>query len=225
MSLLKCHGFLFDMDGVLVDSHLVVERTWRRWAERHGMDGDAIVPIAHGRRASDTLRDIAPHLDIAAETAWLDEVERHDMDGVVAMPGASTLLTHLPGLSWAIVTSCSDALVRARLTAAGLPIPRVLIAAERIANGKPAPDGYLAGARALGFAPTDCVVFEDAPPGIASALAAGARVVGLATTYPAEQLTGATRIVRDLSEVRIGRDHGAQPVLGGHDVFHVLLGG
>ena len=68
MSLLKCHGFLFDMDGVLVDSHAVVERTWQRWAERHGMDADAIVPIAHGRRASDTLRDLVPHLDIAAET-------------------------------------------------------------------------------------------------------------------------------------------------------------
>lgn len=225
MSLLKCHGFLFDMDGVLVDSHVVVERTWRRWAERRGFDADAIVPIAHGRRASDTLRDIAPHLDIAAETAWIDDVERHDMEGVVAMPGASALLTHLPGLSWAIVTSCSDALARARLTAAGLPIPRVLIAAERIANGKPAPDGYLAGARALGVAATDCVVFEDAPPGIKAGIAAGARVVGLATTFPAEQLTEATRIVRDLSEVRIGRDHGAQPVLGGRDVFHVLLGG
>lgn len=224
MSLLKCHGFLFDMDGVLVDSRVVVERTWRKWADRHGMDADAIVPIAHGRRASDTLRDIAPQLDIAAETAWIDDVERHDLEGVVAMPGAAALLAHLPGLAWAIVTSSSDALARARLTAAGLPIPRVLIASERIANGKPAPDGYIAGARALGMAPADCVVFEDAPPGIAAGIAAGARVVGLATTYPAEQLTAATRVVRDLSEVRIGRDHGAQPVLGGHDVFHVLLG-
>ncbi|HNV73334.1 MAG TPA: HAD-IA family hydrolase [Gemmatimonadaceae bacterium] len=225
MSLLKCHGFLFDMDGVLVDSRAVVERTWQRWAERRGFDADAIVPIAHGRRASDTLRDIAPHLDIAAETAWIDEVERNDLEGVVAMPGAAALLAHLPGLAWAIVTSCSDALARARLAACGLPIPRVLIAAERIGAGKPAPDGYLAGARALGIAPAECVVFEDAPPGIQAGLVAGARVVGLATTYPAERLTDATRIVRDLTEVRIGRDHGAQPVLGGHDVFHVLLGG
>lgn len=224
MSLLKCHGFLFDMDGVLVDSHVVVERSWRRWADRHGMNGDAIVPIAHGRRASDTLRDIAPHLDIAAETAWIDDIERHDMDGVVAMPGAATLLAHLPGLAWAIVTSCSDALARARLEACRLPIPRVLIAAERISNGKPAPDGYLAGARALGIPPADCIVFEDAPPGIAAGISAGARVVALSTTFPVEQLTEATRIVRDLSEVRVGRDHGAQPVLGGHDVFHVLLG-
>jgi mannitol-1-/sugar-/sorbitol-6-phosphatase len=225
MSLLKCHGFLFDLDGVLVDSHLVVERTWRRWAARHGMDGDAIVPIAHGRRASDTLREIVPHLDIAAEVQWLDDTERRDLDGVVAMPGAVQLLTHLPGLAWAIVTSCSDALARARLAACGLPMPRSLIASERIANGKPAPDGYLAGARALGLPPAECVVFEDAPPGIEAGIAAGCRVVGLATTYPAERLTAATRVVKDLSEVRIGRDHGAAPALHAQDTFHVLLGG
>ena len=136
------------------------------------------------------------------------------MEGVVAMPGAASLLTHLPGLAWAIVTSCSDALARARLEACGLPIPRVLIAAERIANGKPAPDGYLAGARALGIPPADCIVFEDAPPGITAGIGAGARVVALTTTFPQEQLTEATRIVRDLTEVRIGRDHGAQPGAG-----------
>lgn len=225
MSLLKCHGFLFDLDGVLVDSHLVVERTWRRWAARHGLDGDAIVPLAHGRRSGDTIREVAPQLDLAAEVAWLDEAERGDMDGVVALPGAVSLLSHLPGVAWAIVTSCSDALARERLATCGLPIPRVLIASERIARGKPAPDGYLAGARALGIAPAECLVFEDTPPGIDAGLAAGCRVVGLATTFPAERLETATRVVRDLSEVRVGRDHGSAPTLHAQERFHVLLGG
>lgn len=224
MSLLKCHGFLFDMDGVLVDSRAVVDRCWRRWAARHGMDAEPIIAVAHGRRSSDTMRDIAPHLDIGAEVAWLDEAERIDMDGVVAMPGAVALLSHLPGVSWAIVTSAGDALARERLAVCGLPIPRVLIASERISNGKPAPDGYRAGARALGIDPAECVVFEDSPPGIEAGLAAGARVVGIATTYPAERLSRATRVVRDLSEVHVGRDHGATPSLLGNDVFHVLLG-
>lgn len=215
---LTCRGFLFDMDGVLVNSHAVVDRTWRRWAVRHNMDPDAIIAVAHGRRTGDTLRDIAPHLDIAAEVQWLDEAERQDMDGIVAMPGAAATLTHLPGVAWAIVTSCGDALARARLAAAGLPIPRVLIASERIERGKPFPDGYLAGARALHQAPTDCIVFEDTPPGIDAGLAAGAQVVGLATTYDAARLTAATRVVRDLSEVHIGRT-GA-----GASDFHVLLG-
>lgn len=224
MSLLKCHGFLFDMDGVLVDSRAVVDRTWRRWAIRHDMDPDAIIAVAHGRRSSDTLRDVAPHLDIAAEVAWLDEAERKDMDGVVALPGAAALLSHLPGVAWAIVTSSGDALARERLTVCGLPIPRILIASERITNGKPAPDGYLAGARALGIAASDCVVFEDAPPGIEAGLAAGAKVVGLATTYPADRLTRATHVVKDLTAVHIGHDHAAAPSLLGHELFHVLLG-
>ena len=224
MSLLKCHGFLFDMDGVLVDSRAVVDRCWRRWAARHDMDPEPIIAVAHGRRSSDTLREVAPHLDIAAEVAWLDEAERTDMDGLTAMSGAVALLTHLPGVSWAIVTSAGDALARERLTVCGLPIPRALIASERITNGKPAPDGYLAGARALGIAPADCVVFEDSPPGIEAGLAAGARVVGIATTYPAERLARATRVVRDLSEVHVGRDHAASAGLMGDSVFHVLLG-
>lgn len=224
MSLLKCHGFLFDMDGVLVDSRSVVDRTWRKWAVRHDMDPDAIIDVAHGRRASDTLRDIAPHLDIAAEVKWLDETERADVEGVVALPGAAALLSHLPGLSWAIVTSSGDALARERLTVCGLPIPRVLIASERITNGKPSPDGYLAGARGLGLSASDCVVFEDAPPGIEAGLAAGAKVVGLATTYPANRLTRATHVVRDLSAVHVGHDHAATLAAMGHEVFHVLLG-
>jgi sugar-phosphatase len=179
------------------------------------MDPDPIIAVAHGRLASDTLRDIAPHLDIAKETRWLDDVERQDMEGVHAMPGAVALLTHLPGVSWAIVTSCGDALARARLTACGLPIPRKLIAAERIARGKPDPDGYLMGAKALGIAAGDCLVFEDAPPGVQAGLAAGCKVVALQTTYPAERLTEATRLVKDLSEVHIGR---------AKELFHVSLG-
>jgi sugar-phosphatase len=134
------------------------------------------------------------------------------------MPGAVATLTHLPGVSWAIVTSCGDTLARARLEAAFLPIPRVLIASERIDRGKPFPDGYLAGARGLHVSATDCIVFEDTPPGIEAGLAAGAQVVGLSTTYDGERLTAATRVVRDLSEVHIGR---AGTAAG---EFHVLLG-
>ena len=224
MSLLKCHGFLFDMDGVLVDSRSVVDRTWRKWAARHGLDPDPILAVAHGRRSGDTVRAVAPHLDIAKEVAWLDDAERRDMDGVVALPGAVALLAHLPGVAWAIVTSSGDALARERLTACGLPIPRALIASERVSAGKPAPDGYVAGARALGIAASECLVFEDTPPGIKAGLAAGARVVAVATTYAADRLTEATCVVRDLSELHVGRDHSATPTLPGSDVFHVLLG-
>jgi beta-phosphoglucomutase-like phosphatase (HAD superfamily) len=80
MSLLKCHGFLFDMDGVLVDSRAVVERTWQRWAERRGFDADAIVPIAH-RPAPVTRWRHRPAPRHRRRDGLIDEVEQNDLEG------------------------------------------------------------------------------------------------------------------------------------------------
>src|SRR6266704_1712993 len=66
---LRCSAFLFDLDGVLVDSRAVVERVCRTWALRHGLDPEKVMRIAHGRRARDTVEAVAPHLDIAS-TVW-----------------------------------------------------------------------------------------------------------------------------------------------------------
>src|SRR6266700_2449229 len=68
---LRCSAFLFDLDGVLVDSRAVVERVCRTWALRHGLDPEKVMRIAHGRRARDTVKAVAPHLDIAREVEWI----------------------------------------------------------------------------------------------------------------------------------------------------------
>jgi sugar-phosphatase len=78
---------------------------------------------------------------------------------------------------WALVTSASQRVARHRLASAGLPLPRLLIGAEEVVRGKPDPEPYLLAASRLGLAPADCLVFEDAPAGIASALQAGCQVV------------------------------------------------
>ena len=93
------------------------------------------------------------------------------------VPGVRRFLTSLPAGAWAVVTSCAPDLARLRLSAVGLPIPEVVVTSDDVSNGKPAPDGYRLGAQRLGVDPAACVVFEDAPPGIAAGLAAGARVV------------------------------------------------
>jgi sugar-phosphatase len=72
-----------------------------------------------------------------------------------------------------------------------------MMVAEEVKRGKPAPDGYRLGAERLGYAPSDCMVFEDAPAGIASARAAGARVVGVTTTHAAAALPGADATIAD----------------------------
>ena len=116
----RCKAFLFDLDGVLVDSRAVVERTWQRWAaERHPIDLAKLLHVAHGRRARDTLLIMAPHLATDEEVAWLDATELADVEGLRALPGAKELLTALPRDRWAIVTSCGRDLARLRLGAVG----------------------------------------------------------------------------------------------------------
>jgi sugar-phosphatase len=89
----------------------------------------------------------------------------------------------------------------ARLRAAGLPVPPVLITADDVHFGKPHPEGFLLAAKALGVPPTSCVVVEDSPAGVAAGKAAGALVVALTTTHSADVLTAADIVVSDLSEL------------------------
>ena len=203
---IRCSAFLFDLDGVLVDSRAVVERVCRLWAQRHGLDPEQVLRIAHGRRSRDTVRAAAPHLDADREAAWIDAVELADVAGLSAVAGAGTLLAALPAASWAVVTSCGRPLAERRLTAVGLPIPTVVVTSEEVAHGKPAPDGYQLGAKRLGQDPATCVVFEDAPAGIAAGRAAGARVIGLTTMLAAAELTGADATTPDFTAIRVRQD-------------------
>jgi sugar-phosphatase len=185
---------LFDCDGVLVDSAASVERAWRRWATERGLDDDAVVAIAHGRRTEDTLRDLGFADDLASEVERIEGAEVADAASVSAFPEAAALLPALPPEAWAVVTSGTPALATSRLAAAGLPLPSVLVTADDVAAGKPDPEGYLEAARRLGRPPAECLVIEDAPAGVQAALAAGMRVVALPTTHPAEELVAATLV-------------------------------
>lgn len=204
---LRCKAFLFDLDGVLVDSRAVVERTWCRWAERHHVDANALLEIAHGRRTRDTLAAAALGVDIDSEVAWLDAAELNDIDGLRAVPGAKEFVSALPAGRWAIVTSCGRALAQLRLESVGLPLPDLLIVSEDVSRGKPAPDGYRLAADRLGYGPSDCIVFEDAPAGAAAGRAAGARVVGLTTTHSAADLPDVAAAIPDFSGVHVRPDH------------------
>lgn len=204
---IRCSAVLFDLDGVLVDSRAVVERVCRLWAARLGIDADALLRVAHGRRTRDTVRIVAPHVDPDSEVAWIDNAELLDTEGLVEIPGVRRFLTSLPARCWAVVTSCGPDLARLRLASVGLPIPDVVVTSDDVARGKPAPDGYRLGARRLGVDPAACVVFEDAPPGIAAGLAAGARVVGLRTTHPEGDFAGAAAVIPDFTGIQVRHDH------------------
>ncbi|HTS38709.1 MAG TPA: HAD-IA family hydrolase [Candidatus Solibacter sp.] len=206
MRKLTCAAILFDLDGVLVDSTKAVEREWREWAALKGVDGDAIVAIAHGVRSIEVIRRTAPHLDAEAEAAALENHEAHDHRGVSCMPGALELVRSIPRERWGVVTSGSRLLATSRLPFCGLPIPDVLVTSDDVINGKPHPEPYLKGAARLGFSPADCVVIEDAPAGIEAARAAGMTVIGMASTYKPDFLAHADAVVTKLAQIAVGAD-------------------
>ena len=203
MPTFSCSAILFDLDGVLVDSTRAVDREWREWAGRKGVDGDAIMAIAHGVRTIEVIRRVAPHLDAETEAAAIENHEAHDQRGVTVMPGAADLLKAIPAGRWGVVTSGSRLLSQNRLRYCGLPLPEVLVTSDDVTNGKPHPEPYLKGAQGLGFRPEECVVIEDAPAGIESARAGGMRVIGMASTYGAEKLANADAVVRAFSRIRV----------------------
>jgi sugar-phosphatase len=180
-------AFLFDMDGTMLDSSAVVERVWHEWAVRHGIDAAELMATVHGVRSEDTIRRFAPDgVDIAAEAEALLLAEIEDVEGVVPIAGIEAFIARLHPSSWAVVTSATRALAEVRLRAAGLPIPKTLIAAEDVQRGKPDPEGYLEAAKLLDAPIAECLVFEDSVAGIEAARAAGAHVVVIGAHAEAE---------------------------------------
>lgn len=189
------------MDGTLVDSTPVVEQVWSEFAARYGLDAAEILRTSHGVQAIDTVRRFAPAgSDLTALAAELGAMERVRTEGILPLPGAAELLSFLPGNAVALVTSADRILADIRMEAAGLAMPATAVTADLITHGKPHPEGYLRAAELLGVEPADALIFEDAPAGIASGLAAGIRTVGVGpTTGP---LPDGVLHIRDYTSVR-----------------------
>ena len=173
-------GLLFDMDGTLLDSTLLVEMIWTGFAGRHDLLPADVMAFAHGRPTHSTVTHFLGGPDgpgARAEVARISAQEAQETDGIVAVRGAESLLASLDTARWAIVTSATREVATSRMRAAGLPVPDVLVTSEDVIAGKPSPEGYLQAARALGRSAAACVVFEDAAPGILAGRAAGAVVV------------------------------------------------
>ncbi len=125
---MQCKGFLFDLDGTLVDSLPAVERAWCNWADRFNLAHDEVLGFIHGKQAMTSLRHFMAgksEAEIAAEFTRLEQIEATETAGITALPGAADLLNHLnkAGIPWAIVTSGSMPVARARHQVAGLPAP------------------------------------------------------------------------------------------------------
>ncbi|MFB9375343.1 HAD-IA family hydrolase [Kineococcus gynurae] len=199
---LEFSGFLFDLDGTLVDSTPAVLRAWARLAMEFGFPLD-VVQDNHGRPARPLLAELLPPDRVDVALARVLEFENTDVDDVVPTPGAVDLLAALPPERVALVTSGRRSVVRARLAAAGMAAPAVTVTRDDVTEPKPHPEPYLAGAAALGLDAADCLAVEDAPAGIRSARAAGCRVLAVRGTVDDADLVGADLVVDSLDQLTL----------------------
>jgi sugar-phosphatase len=208
---LPARGLLFDNDGVLVDSAAGVLSSWTRWAVEHGLDAEAVMAAVPGRRAADTVAVFVDPPLVEEATRRIARYELADVGDTAAVPGVLDLIPQLKGVPWAVVTSGFRELATARLRAAGIPLPDVVITAEDVTAGKPDPQPYLVAAARLGLPPADLIVVEDSVSGVAAGQAAGCRVVGIGE---GALRTTADVVVRDLVGARWTGDGLLLPATG-----------
>jgi sugar-phosphatase len=169
---------LFDVDGTLLDVLANQRSVWRAWAARHALDPDHVYATAVRTVPLETFAAVAPAVESEVCLASFQEIEDEDARNgeYSAFAGAGDLLSRLPPGAWGLVTSNYADRVAIRFERLGLPMPEVLVDAEAVKRGKPDPEGYLAAARDLGRAPSDCLVVEDGEAGVQAGLAAGMTV-------------------------------------------------
>ena len=172
----EASGLLFDNDGVLVDSMGTVDGSWGVWSKTYS-PGFQISYEHHGRRASEIVASLVGEEVFEEALAEINRLELELTHLTTAMPGAKKLLESLDSGTWTVVTSAGRDLGTSRLRAAGLPVPNELVSADDVSSGKPNPEPYLMGAKKLSLDISECIVFEDAPSGVAAGVAAGASAV------------------------------------------------
>jgi sugar-phosphatase len=208
LSIIKVEAVLFDLDGVLANSIDVLEESWGIWSTEKGLDFEMVMKVAHGRRKPEILAIVVPELDPQPEIDRLMQLETDRIASVKPIRGAAEFVAQLPEGKWAIGTSGERPGALARLRQVGIAPPAVIISAEDVEEGKPHPDVYLKAAAGIGMNPRKCIVFEDAPAGIAAAQAAGATAVALLTTYAAEAFPAGVPVIRDFTQVSLAVDKG-----------------
>ena len=198
-------GFLFDLDGTLVDSHRSIEMAWMQTSKEIGIPCPNIFEI-HGIPASATLHKYAPHLAGAEFDKYVDRLTRAEIDTaiyVAPVPGALEIVQFLNerNLPWTVVTSGIWELAEARLGAIGITLPANSVTFDQVRRGKPDPEPFITGAQRLGLKPEQCWAIEDSKGGLKSAIDAGCKTIGVLTSHEPKDLVGADHFVTHLMQI------------------------
>jgi sugar-phosphatase len=197
-------AILFDLDGTLVDSYQDADQCWSDWADSVGVGDVFDLSRYYGHKRADIIRDLLPHLSEAEIADHAEQVRRAEgryTGRTVALPGARELLNSLPVDRWAIVTSNDTEVAKARLRAAGLPVPTVLVSQDDVTRAKPHPEAFLLGASRLGIAPPMAIAIDDSPIGIEAANAAGSVTIGVRFRHDDASLSAAHAIYDDVGSI------------------------
>jgi HAD superfamily hydrolase (TIGR01509 family) len=199
------HAFIFDMDGVLVDSNPVHKIALRQFCQRLGFDltEQQLREKIYGRTNRDWLQNLIGGLDDETIRRYADEKEalfRTLYTEVQPLDGLITFLDKLRDLEIprAIATSAPRANVDFTLEATGMGkyFPTILDDSF-VTRGKPDPEIYLKSAAALDIEPARCVVLEDSLSGVLAGNRAGCKVIGITTTHTRTELRIADRVFSD----------------------------
>ena len=184
---------------------------WLRERTRNSLPGSLLPSEAelaaqfHVSRmtARQALSRIVPTALVKAACRDLERIESEDTEGVKALPGAIELFSAVPEQRRTIVTSSFPDVATARLLAAGIVPPALMITCEQITRGKPDPEPFLAGAALMCVPPDQAIAFEDTRPGIRSAKAAGCTVIAVEGLHRRSELAEADYVVAALTDVRV----------------------
>ncbi|HEX8731183.1 MAG TPA: HAD family phosphatase [Ktedonobacterales bacterium] len=207
------YAALWDVDGVIIDSAEQHRRAWEELAREEGLPySDQAFWATFGMRNSDSIPLLYGVREPERMTALSERKEALYREFVrreaVALPGARELLAALRAAGYHQALGSSAPVANIETIISLLDIGQYLdgfVSGEHVAHGKPAPDIFLAGAALAGVTPARCVVFEDAPAGVAAARAGGMRCVAVrrAGQPDAPGLEAADRLVSSLAELRV----------------------
>ncbi|MGA3098974.1 MAG: HAD family phosphatase [Bryobacteraceae bacterium] len=210
-------AWIFDMDGVIVDSNPAHRRAWEAFNRRYGLETtEAMYRFMYGRRNDEIVRgffgDGLPAAEVAARGAAKERLYREMIAGKVdgMMPaGLRGFLEARRGAPMALASNAEPENIAFILKESGLAkYFRVVVDGHQVERPKPFPDIYRRAAELLGEPPANCIVFEDSYSGVEAARAAGMRVVGLRTTH--KELPGADIAIDDFRSEELEAWLGAQ---------------
>jgi beta-phosphoglucomutase len=198
--------FLFDLDGVIIDSMPLHVAAWQEYLQRLGLPLPNLSKRMHGYRNDELVREwFGPTLsdaEVARHGAEKEKLYRQMMGPVVErhlVPGVVDFLQRYDGLKKGLASNAERPNVDLILDSCGLRHHfSVVLDGDQVQRPKPYPDIYEKAAELLGVGIQDCVVFEDSPAGVQAGLSAGAKVVGV-LTHPTE-LIGVDLLIRDFRD-------------------------